>query len=247
VLCIVAPRGLAQRLPIPEGYVGDFAEVIDARAEQTITAICAEVERRTTAEIAVATFPSMEAYGSFGSIEEFSLHVAETWGVGQKGSDNGVVLVLALAERESRIEVGYGLEGAIPDGRAGEILDAAMVPSFRDDDFSTGFLRGVQVVAAEIGEEYDVDFSSFDAEGAAAYAGGRDDGGGLPFPLIAFIVLFFLGGGRFLWPLLFLGGMSRGRRGFYGGGFGSRSGGGFSGGGGFGGGGFGGGGASRSF
>jgi uncharacterized protein len=232
----------AQRLPEPLGYVSDFAGVIDSRDEAAITRIAEEVQEKTGAQIAVATLASMEPYGS---IEELGVALATGWGVGEKGKDNGVLLLIAMKERRARIEVGYGLEGAIPDGLAGQILDQEMIPSFRSGDYGSGFRRGVEAVAAIVASEAGVELGSFDASDVRDYESTR--GGTLPIStLIWFLVIFFFVGGRFLWPLIFMGGF-RGRRRYYGGGFGSGSFGGRSGFGGFGGGGFGGGGASRGF
>ncbi|HDQ15409.1 MAG TPA: TPM domain-containing protein, partial [Sediminispirochaeta sp.] len=172
--------------------------------------------------------------------------LAEKWGVGSGESDNGVILLMAMAERQVRLEVGYGLEGAIPDGKSGAILDEMVLPFFREGDFGSGFLTGTAALAQEIAAEYDVDLG--DIEMPAAASGSRrsrtDEDGGIPAGLIIFLLIFFFGGGRVFLPLMLLGGF--GGRGSHRGGFGSS---GFGGGGfgGFGGGGFGGGGASRGF
>lgn len=248
VLLLTATAGtglFAQDLPEPQGYVNDFAGVISSGDASRITEISAVVEKETGAQIAVVTVPSIAPYAT---IEQFSIELAETWGVGQEGEDNGVVLVLAMEERKFRIEVGYGLEGAIPDGLAGEIMDKSMLPAFRNGNYSGGMLKGVEAVAGIIADEYEVDLGNFQLEESRQYT--RTGGGesALRF-LVPLIIFIFIGGGRFFWPLLFLSGVHR--RGSFGGGFGagSSSGGfsGFGGGGGFGGGSFGGGGASRGF
>jgi uncharacterized protein len=229
----------AQKLPKPVGYVNDFAGVIDESSKLQMERIIAAVKEKTGAEIAVVTVETIEPYGS---IEEYAIALASEWGVGKKGEDTGVVIVLAMRERRLRLEVGYGLEGAIPDGLAGEIMDKSIIPSLQMGDYGGGFLKGVQAVSGIIAKEYDVDLSSYDVQESRKYT--RTGIPGLGYLIFIIIALLF-GGGRFLWPLLFLGGMSR--RGFYGGGFGSGGssfGGGFSG---FGGGGFGGGGATRGF
>jgi uncharacterized protein len=232
----------AQDLPDYTGFVNDFAGVIERDAETQIEAIANRVERLTGAQIAVVTVDTIEPYGS---IEEYSIALAEKWKVGSRDRDDGVILLVTMKERELRIEVGYGLEGAIPDGRAGEILDTAMLPYFQDGDFSAGFLAGTYEVAGEIAAEYDVDLGDLDVPvPASGRSRESDDGGGIPAGLIFFLLIFFFGGGRFFFPLFFLSSILGGRH--YRGGFGSS---GFSGGsfGGFGGGGFGGGGASRGF
>ncbi len=239
---------LAQDLPDYTGFVNDFAGVIERDAEAQIESIANRVDRLTGAQIAVVTVDTIEPYGS---IEEYSIALAEKWQVGSRDRDNGVILLVTMKERNLRIEVGYGLEGAIPDGRAGEILDTAMLPYFQDGDFSTGFLAGTYEVAGEIAAEYDVDLGDLNVPvpAASSRARGSDEGRGIPAGLIFFLMIFFFGGGRFFFPLFFLSSILGGRH--YRGGFGSSGfgGGSFGGGsfGGFGGGGFGGGGASRGF
>jgi uncharacterized protein len=232
----------AQELPQPRGYVNDFAGILNSSDIRTMESIISAVEEKTGAEIAVVTVETVEPYGS---LEQYSVELAHTWGIGKEDEDNGVLLILAMKEREVRLEVGYGLEGAIPDGLAGEILDTSVIPAFRQGDYGRGFTKGVKAVAGIIAEEYNVELGDYKLTEHKQYVGG----GGPDLGYLFFVLIFiFIGGGRFLWPLLFLGGVHR--RGFYGGGFGSgSSGGNFGGfgGGGFGGGGFGGGGATRGF
>lgn len=237
----------AQSLPDYRGYVNDFANVIDSESAQKIEAAAQKVKEATGAEIAIVTVDTVEPYAD---INEYSIELAEKWKVGEADQDNGIIFVMSMEERQVRIEVGYGLEGAIPDGRAGEILDQTVLPYLQQGEFGTGFLAGTIEVAREIAEEYNVDLGTLDAPPAPARSGGRSrsDDGGIPAGLIFFILIFIFGGGRMFWPLLFLSGIS-GRR-HYRGGFGSSGFSGFGGGGsfgGFGGGGFGGGGASRGF
>jgi uncharacterized protein len=243
-LLLGLPNSLGGRsLPSPVGHVNDFAGVVDERTRGTMEALIAAVGEKTGAEIAVVTIPTIEPYGS---IEEYSIDLATQWGVGKKGEDNGIVLLLAMKERRMRIEVGYGLEDVIPDGLAGQIQDKSIIPAFRAGDYGTGLLRGVEAVAGIIAKKYNVDLGSFNLEESRQYT--RSFSPGLGFMIFIVLIAIFFGGGRFLWPLLFLGAMSGGR--IYRGGFGSGgssfggSGGGFSG---FGGGGFGGGGSSRGF
>ncbi len=250
ILLIAVPLTVtAQALPSPTGYVNDFASVISAEDTTQIEAVIQTVQSATGAEIAVVTVPSYEPYGS---IEQFGVALAESWGVGAEADDSGAILILAMQEREVRIEVGYGLEGILPDGRVGAILDEMVLPSFREGDWGAGMLGGVQGLAGYIAEEYDVDLAE---QGARTPQGGGASSGASPFgsaaELLWVLMVFSMVGGRFLLPLLFIG---AGRRGYYGGGFGAATRGrgstGFGGGisfGGFGGGGFGGGGASRGF
>jgi uncharacterized protein len=232
----------AQKLPTPVGFVNDFAGVIDPNSTQQIEGIARALQEKTGAEIAVVTIDTIEP---FGSVEEYAIELAAIWGIGKKGEDTGILFLLAMKERQIRIEVGYGLEGIIPDGLAGEIIDKSILPPMRLGNYGDGLLKGVQAATGIIAKEYDVDLSGYQLSESKKYTRKVGPSAGL----IMFIILAFLfGGGRFFWPLLFLGAASR--RGFYGGGFGSGGvrtgigGGGFSG---FSGGGFGGGGASRGF
>ncbi len=244
LLLFVGFAASAQKIPAPVGYVNDFADVISDRDEARIARISAAVKRSTGAEIVVATVSSL---GDFPTVEALSLGMAEQWGVGEKGKDNGVLLVLAVAERRARIEVGYGLEGALPDGKVGRIMDTSMIPYFRNDDFGTGFVKAVEGIAGVIAKEYGVQIEDVSSAESDKYETTRGASSRSLVPLIIFLIIFFTGGGRFFLPLILLGGMGHGR--YTRGGFGSSSRGGFGGGGfgGFGGGGFGGGGASRGF
>jgi len=233
---LVPGLAVAQRLPSPEGLVNDFAGVISADVESQIRGISTAVREQTGAEIAVVTVDSISPYAT---IEDYGIALADEWNVGSAGEDNGVILIVAVGERRVRIEVGYGLEGAIPDGRAGAILDDYVLPDLRNNDYGAGLLNGVAAIAQVVADEYGVTLTGVRAETRAPSRGSSVD---LSDIVYVVFLLLFVGGRWFFWPLLFAGR----RRGFFGGGFGS-SGGGPSRFSGFGGGGFGGGGASRGF
>ena len=240
---VLASIAAAQELPAPTGFVNDFADVMSAQDEQAITRVIEAIQRETGAEIAVAVVESMEPYAT---IEDYTIALAESWGVGPADTDAGVLLAVAVRERRVRIEVGGGLEGAITDGRAGQILDDFVVPYLRDNRWAEGIASGVGAIAVEVAEEYGVDLETIEIAAPERPAAARRSGGSDIGDFVYFIIVFFfMISGRFFWPLLFMGR----RRGFFGGGFGSGGGGfGKSGGfGGFGGGGFSGGGASRGF
>jgi uncharacterized protein len=215
VLLLGLPASLGgQSLPKPIGYVNDFAGVIDDSSRSRMEALVAALKEKTGAEIAVVTVPTIEPYGS---IEQYSIDLATQWGVGKKGEDNGIVLLLAMKERRMRIEVGYGLEDVITDGLSGQIQDRSIIPAFRAGDYGTGFLKGVEAIAGIIAKKYNVDLGSFNLEESRQYT--RSFPPGLGFIIFIIIIAIFFGGRRFFWPLLFLGGMSGGR--VYRGGFGS--------------------------
>ena len=142
-LLLLTLSAAAQTLPKPSGYVNDFAGILDAPSRGRLEQRLKEVETRTSSEIAVATVKSLDGM----SIEEYANRLFKAWGVGQGKTDNGVLVLVAPNEREMRIEVGYGLEGVLPDGLAGEIRDEQFLPRFRNDDYAGGIAAGVNRLA----------------------------------------------------------------------------------------------------
>lgn len=155
-----APRGLvtlavvallllgAQRawaaFPTATGYVTDAAQILDGPTRDALTTLVGDVEQQTTAEIAVVTVPSLDGM----TVEEYANKLFQAWGIGKKGHDNGVLVLVAPNERKMRIEVGYGLEPILPDGLAGEIIRTSFTPAFAKRDYSGGITQGVQRIAA---------------------------------------------------------------------------------------------------
>lgn len=248
LISLTAASPLVAAIPKAQGWVNDYANVIPASQEQKMSTLIEAIEKGSDVEVAVLTVNSIAPYSS---IEEYSIAVTDEWGIGKKGEDNGILLVVAVNERQVRLEIGYGLEGIITDGRSGEILDDAVIPSLRNNDYGTGLLMGVEQIASVLADNYDIDLGSYQitrqpVRSTSAHT--TFNLGGI-IRLIVIFIIFAGGGGRFLWPLLFLGGGHR-RSSHYRGGFGSMGRGGFGGGGGFsgfGGGSFGGGGSSRGF
>ena len=130
-------------LPKPTGRVNDFAGLLSAPARAALEQRLQGVETKTSSEIAVATVRSLGGM----SVEEYANRLFKEWGVGQAKTDNGVLILVAPNDREMRIEVGYGLEGVLPDGLAGEIRDQQFLPRFRDDDYAGGINAGVNRIA----------------------------------------------------------------------------------------------------
>jgi len=234
VALLLAAAAPAQEptIPAPRGFVSDFANVIDRQTASHLEALITELQAKTGAEIAIVTVESTQPLSAF----DYAMKIAERWKPGAKGKDNGVVFLVAVKDRELFILTGYGIEGALPDGRVGEIRDRVIVPRFRQGDYRGGIRAGTEALAQRIAEEYRVKLSA-----APPPPRGQQPNVGL-IPLVILIVVLILISRTGLWPLLFMGG--RGRGGGFGGSFGGGgfggSGGGF---GGFGGGGFGGGGA----
>lgn len=143
----VASDTLRARLK-PQGRVNDFANLLDAADRQDLENRLAEVEQSRGAQIAVVTLASLEG----GEINDFTNKLYRQWGIGEKGKNNGVLLLVARDDRKARIEVGYGLEPILPDVLAGRILDEDLFPAFRQKKFSEGLKRtGLRI--AEIVEK----------------------------------------------------------------------------------------------
>ncbi|MEJ2202077.1 MAG: TPM domain-containing protein [Desulfuromonadaceae bacterium] len=215
-------------VPRASGYVTDSAGLLSASTRLKIEHFLEGFERSDSTQIAVLTVPSLEGE----SLEGYAIKVAEQWGIGQQGSDNGALLLVAKAERKVRIEVGYGLEGRLTDLLAGRIVDYDIVPRFKQGDFDGGIVAGVAGMAEAVRGEYQ-------GTGRSSQRKKRNPWGTL-------VLLLFFGPGL----MLLRGGRRSYRRGgFWFGGPPFGGGGGFSSGGfgGFGGGGFGGGGSSGSW
>lgn len=200
--------------------VNDFANVIPAAQEQQIESIIDELEQKTGAEIAVVTVPSLDG----GEIDDFTTRLYEKWGIGQKGKDNGLMFLTAMQDRKMRIEVGYGLEGAIPDAKAGRIQRDVITPYFKSGKPSDGILAGVAILSQEIAKEYNVKLTG----AATQYRGeGRKSN---PILTIIFGICFVIFAIRHPHLALLLLMTSGGGRSSGGGGFGGGGGGGFGGG-----------------
>jgi uncharacterized protein len=147
----VAAIGRALEPPPLEGRVNDLAGLLDDAARERIEQQLAQLEQDTGAQVAVLTVPSLEG----GSLEDLSLRVVEAWRLGREGVDDGALLVVAVGERQLRLEVGYGLEGVLPDAIARRIVDGVIVPRLQQGDFAGGIEAGLASVAARIRGESD--------------------------------------------------------------------------------------------
>lgn len=144
------PAGAAAKYPEPLGYVSDYAGLLSAPERQALEATLRDLEADTSVEVAVVILPAVEGE----TVKSYAVGLFEAWGVGKRELDNGLLILLALAQREIQVEVGYGLEPILPDGLVGRILDDEMVPFFREDRYAEGLRRGVEAFAARIREAY---------------------------------------------------------------------------------------------
>lgn len=236
-------------------YVFDFGGIIESKDLSIITRVGRELDDKTKAQVVVVTVDTLGG----ANIEEYANQLFRAWGLGDRQKNNGVLLLVnkenTLAGRPGRvrIEVGYGLEGAIPDGKAGRILDNYVLPRWGQKQYSEGIVQGFLAIAAEVAKEYNV---TLDGNYAPVPMRASRKADSVPAPVIALIVAIVL--------MVLLSSVSRRRRrgrrdddefggpggrsgGWWGGGpfFGGGGGGFGGGGGGFGGGSSGGGGSSR--
>jgi uncharacterized protein len=263
----------AQQRSFPDyvGHVNDFAGIVDAQTEQKLETILTNFENLTGTQIAVVTIQSLNDR----PLEEYANDLYRAWGIGAKTGehkDKGALLLVALQDRKTRLEVGYGLEGDLPDGLAGEII-RRMRPFLQQQQYSQGVNVGVRTLVDTLAEKWNVNIAGIE-DRAYAYrspadggeAGGRGSLVLLGLFLIFLIVMFIVarsrgkgGGGRgmsgrdgsqdlwWAYPIIFNSGggtFGGGSWGSSGGGWGGSGGGGW---GGFGGGSSGGGGASSSW
>jgi uncharacterized protein len=133
----------AAQFPAPSGYVNDFAGLLDESAEAYLETYLGNVERDTSAEVVLVTVDTLGGT----TIEDYASRLFADWGIGQARSDNGVLMLVAPNERRVRIEVGYGLEPILPDGRAGEIIRDVIVPEFTAGNYPRGIGRGLERIA----------------------------------------------------------------------------------------------------
>jgi uncharacterized protein len=238
VALFVSLTGARADPPVPPltGRVMDLAQILDQAEKDRITAELANFEKQKQLQLVVVTLPDLAGY----TIEDWGLALGRSWAIGQKGKDNGVILLVAPKDHELRIEVGYGLEGDLPDATANEIIRKDITPYFRKGEMALGIEAGVQAIIKTLGGTVDASVAVPEAQSSS-----EDDGLLFWVSLIVFFgfVMFrnFGGRRRGFWGGYY-GGGGFGRGGGWGGGSsgGGSSGGGFSGGGGS----FGGGGAS---
>lgn len=134
------------QFPALSGRVVDQAALLSPGEESRLTSQLAELERRTSDQLVIVTIPSLGGQ----NIEGFSRSLGNHWGVGRAGKDNGVLLVVAPAERRTRIQVGYGLEPILTNARARAIVEADLVPNFREGRWHAGIESGARAIIATL-------------------------------------------------------------------------------------------------
>ena len=252
-LLFVSALSLAQNIPArpnPPRLVNDFAGVLSPQEKQQLENQLVTYDDSTSNQVAIVLINTLDDY----PIEEYATKLFREWGVGNKKNNNGIVILAAIQDRKIRIEVGYGLEGAIPDITTGHIIQNDIAPSFRSGDYYEGLSKAANSIIRAAAGEY---------RAPGNYRKKKDGGSALPFGFLVFIIILIAifggrgrgGGGGYMsrrgsgWlgPFILGNMLGRGSSGDWGGGGGGWSGGGGGGFGGFGGGSSGGGGASGSW
>ncbi len=153
-------------------YVQDYAGVLSAPVRSYLLDLGRQLDQKTTAQLAVVTVKSLNG----APLEEYSLKLLRDWGIGNKEKNNGVLLLISTGDRKSRIEVGYGLEGALTDGITGQIQDQYMIPYFRKGTYEEGIARGYEALALRIAREYNAQLavSGYNNHSPGAVKAGAD-------------------------------------------------------------------------
>ena len=147
---LAACAALAADVPYLTGRIVDEANILSSSAKEKISQLSAQREQASGDQIAVLTVSSLDE-----SIEGFATRVFDAWKLGQKGKDNGVLVIVAPNDRKMRIEVGYGLEGTLTDAASARIIREAMTPQFKNGNFDAGVTAGVQAIVDTLGGKGD--------------------------------------------------------------------------------------------
>lgn len=185
IAALLCPVSATVVSPNDSFYVYDGAQVLSGDTEQYIQKTNQELENKTGAQIVVVTIPSLEGR----SLEEYATQLFRQWGIGDGEKNNGVLLLCAVEDRQFRVEVGYGLEGDLPDGKTGRMQDTYIIPLLREDRFDEGIKNGYSAFLQAVAEVYGV---SITGETAVAYEDEEDDPA-FVICMVAGLVLSYLG------------------------------------------------------
>jgi uncharacterized protein len=193
----------------PQGYVNDFAGVLDPGSRQKLIDLCRELDQKANAQIAIVTIHSLAG----DTVEDFANRLFQKWGVGPKGKDRGVMILLAVDDHQYWTEVGYGLEPILPDGEVGG-FGREMLPLLRQNQYGPALLRMTAEIAGVIAQDRGVALSQAEAPPQGVESQQPVFDGIPPSELLSLLFLFALfGGWRLLTFFLFAAGWSRYRRG----------------------------------
>ena len=179
IFACFAFSAFALDVPNLETPIMDKANVIDSSDERALNQKLTNLSNETGIQVAVLTIPSLEGE----ALESYSMRVAENWELGQKGQDNGVLLLVSVGDRELRIETGYGVEGDLTDTKCGLIIRNVITPHFKNGDYSAGIVDGVTAIVENVA----VDFSG---NGESPIILEIEDDEDTPAPVIIFLLFF---------------------------------------------------------
>ncbi len=183
ISALLCPAAAAVVSPNDGFYVYDGAQVLSQETEQYIRNASQELESKTGAQIVVVTIPSLDGQ----ALEEYATELFRQWGIGDAKKDNGLLLLCAVEDRKFRVEVGYGLEGDLPDGKTGRMQDAYIIPLLQENKFNEGIKNGYSAFLQEVANVYGV---SITGEPAISY---EEDNAALLVCMGIGIALSFLG------------------------------------------------------
>lgn len=146
-------KAFAVVVPTSDFYVNDYAGLLSTETKNYIINANEKLYSQTKAQIVVVTVPNL----GDSSLEEYATQLFRNFGIGDSTKNNGVLLLLALEEREFRVEVGYGLEGILPDGKTGRIQDEYIIPYLRQNNWDDGIRNGFSAILQIVADEYNVD------------------------------------------------------------------------------------------
>jgi uncharacterized protein len=181
LLCGLNLRAAEVLPPAPRAHFNDYAGIVSADTARTLDAELTQFERDTSNQILVAIYPHM---ASDSSIEDYTVRVAQSWGAGQKDKKNGAVLFIFSSDHKLYIQVGYGLEGVLPDALCKQIVANEITPRFRQNDYAGGVTAGVHAMIAATRGEY---------KGTGRAVADQRGSGNLPPGVMMFLILFFIG------------------------------------------------------
>ena len=228
LLALACPPAFAAAPTFPAltGRVVDDAHVLSPQTQADLTAKLAVLEQQTSRQLVVVTLPSLQGR----DIQDFGYQLLRHWGIGQKGTNNGALFIIAPAEHKVRVEVGYGLEGFLTDAVSSVILQRAVLPKFRSGDIAGGVVGGSEALISQMSldpskaEAKAVEAAQIAAQDRAPRRRSNPFGGLIPIIVIAFVASSIFrrrgGGGGMGWllPLMILGGSRGGGWGDSGGG-----------------------------
>ena len=194
----------------PQGYVNDFAGVVDADSRAKLTALCQELDQKANAQIAVVTIHTLDA----DTASDFANRLFAKWGVGPKGKDRGVMILVAVDDHQYWTEVGYGLEPILPDGKGSGGFGRQMLPLLRQNQYGAALWQITSQAADVIAQDSKISLNQPLAPPSTAEEPEQPSFYGLPPQVFMFLIfLLFVGGWRLLAFLLAAAGWNRYRRG----------------------------------